>query len=44
MPTEKNKDCGDIKYEPQSVEQFSRVPEGNFLKDGKLASGGNCKI
>ncbi|HGJ5895734.1 lytic polysaccharide monooxygenase [Arsenophonus nasoniae] len=35
-----NKDCGDIKYEPQSVEQRSGFPDKNFPIDGKLASGG----
>ncbi|HGJ5875439.1 MAG TPA: lytic polysaccharide monooxygenase [Arsenophonus sp.] len=44
MPTEKNKDCSDIKYEPQSVEQLSGFPEGNFPKDGKLASGGIARF
>ncbi|HGJ5898900.1 lytic polysaccharide monooxygenase, partial [Arsenophonus apicola] len=35
-----NKTCGDIKYEPQSVEQRSGFPDKDFPQDGKLASGG----
>lgn len=35
-----NKTCGDIKYEPQSVEQRSGFPDKDFPEDGKLASGG----
>ncbi|MDR5617749.1 lytic polysaccharide monooxygenase [Arsenophonus sp.] len=40
-----NEKCGDIKYEPQSVEQRTGFPDNeNFPKDGKLASGGIARF
>ncbi|WP_406850723.1 lytic polysaccharide monooxygenase [Candidatus Arsenophonus nilaparvatae] len=40
-----NENCGDIKYEPQSVEQRTGFPDNeDFPKDGKLASGGIARF
>ena len=38
-----NKNCGDIQYEPQSIEGPKGFPETG-PKDGEIASGGNAKF